>query len=584
MSSPLTSASGSAEEIATALLAKLTLQSSDLRRTRSEFSVDELDRLESNLLFISCSMSTIRNAFAPINILPSEILAYIFAMLVKSPRPPQFLPDLEVCKQPYAWVTVTHVCRYWRETALSFPALWSNIDSYSTLAALTFLDRSAAADARVYLRDAIGTSGISPSLDRGRFLQALAYHSERFEELHIQPAFRYGPVILRWFQHPAPKLQALTIMLNLNKEGTHELPPLFDGHIPNLKKLTLANFSQWSLHQFGGKLTHLCLMDQPLRGRMSMERFVDFLSSCEALEELALIDAGPNVWDTAFGLGDSEKKLVRFERLRTLHIGDWHTPQCVARFLEHLVLPPTTKIFVWADCLFRQEELFTMLLPGSLKNLYPFHRLTAFHLTYRPATRDHPQLLSVQDGVLVLYLHFAMPASVEMLESVFSQVNLLHVEELTLGFHSKPEPSEASWRSIFYKMPHVRTLNILRRPSRPILAALSPENPSDEVPCPALDVLTITDDRAVSSIRLFLFAEERAQHGIPLRRLQVVSNMNMYSYRLEDEMEDMRSQIAEVEYMEDELIDVKQLPVGWPTATYRWLLDVRDGRSNHGAN
>ena len=113
---------------------------------------------------------------------------------------------------------------------------------------------------------------------------------------------------------------------------------------------------------------------------------------------------------------------------------------------------------------------------------------------------------------------------------------------------------------------------------------MSPENLTDEVPCPGLKLLTITDDRAVSSIRLFLFAEERAQRGIPLRRLQVVSRMNMYSYRLEDEMQDMRSKVAEVEYVEDECVDVKQLPAGWPTATYRWLLDMRDGRNHYAVN
>ncbi|KAI0751978.1 hypothetical protein BC629DRAFT_1556332 [Irpex lacteus] len=309
------------------------------------------------MLSVSRSIGTIRNAFAPVNILPAE-----------------------VCEEPYAWIAVTHVCRYWRETALSFPALWSNIDSYSTLAALTFLNRSAATDARAYLRDAVGTSGISPSLDRGRFLQSIAYHSERYKELHIQPAFRYG-----------------------------SLPLLFDGHLPNLEKLTLANFSQWSLHQFGTKLTHLCLMDQPLRGRMSMDRFMDFLFSCEVLEELVLADAGPNIFEMPPGLGSSEGKLVYLRHLRALHLGEWPTPHSVAQFLEHIILPPTTKIFIWADCLFRREESFAMLLPRSLKHLHPLHHLTAVHVTYRPATREYPQLLSVQDGVLVFYLTSPCP-------------------------------------------------------------------------------------------------------------------------------------------------------------------------------
>ncbi|KAI0686417.1 hypothetical protein BC835DRAFT_1420392 [Cytidiella melzeri] len=592
------SASGSAQELVTALLDRLTLQSSSLRQTRSEFSIDEvsltshlehtllssqqLDRLHMSINCVSRSLSTIRNAFAPVNTLPSEVLANVFGMLacsVNTPRP--FLPDLEVCREPYAWIVVTHVCRYWRETAFSFPALWSTIDSYSTLTSLAFLDRSAAADARVYLRDAVSSVGVSPCLDRGRFMQAIAYHSGRIEELHLQPAFKYGPMILQSFHYPAPKLRALTVMLRLHQEVPHELPLLFDGYIPNLEKLTLANFSQWPLHQFGTKLTHLCLMDQPHRGRMSLDRFMDFLATCEALEELVLVDAGPTVFDASPGLGNSDGKFALLKHLRQLDIGDWPTPQSVARFLGQLILPPSTKIFIWADCMFRTHETFSTLLPPDLQHLHPLHHLKAFHITYRPARGDYPQLLSIQDGVLVCYLHFAMSTTVEMFQSVFSQIDLQHVEVLTLGIRSNPEMPEATWRDIFTMMPRVHTLNVVRRPSRPILAALGTEafDDDDEVLCPALTLLTITDDRAVSSICLFLFAEERAQRGIPLRQLQLGSKTNMYSSCLDEEMDDLRSQIAEVEYVEDEVVDVRKLPAGWPTATYRWQLNIRQGRT-----
>ncbi|KAI0337482.1 hypothetical protein BDW22DRAFT_1488256 [Trametopsis cervina] len=569
-----------AQGLAIALLEKLTLQSNDLRSTRAEYTTDDLDRLDSSVLTASRSVGALRNAFAPVNILPSEVLAHIFHLLsLQTNTPPSFLPDLTTRRDPYAWISVTHVCRYWRATALAFPTLWSSIDSSSPLASLAFLARSAATPARLYLRDAVHNGGVRPCLDRARFLQAFAHHSTRLVELHVQPAFKYGPVLLRCFHAPAPELRALSLVLNLHKEGAHELPLLFGGHLPAVEKLTLANFSQWSLHQFGSRLTHLCLLDQPLRGRMPMDRFMDFLRGCELLEELVLIDAGPCTFDNAAGIGDGDKDPVALNRLRTLHIGDWTMPQAVARFLAHLVIPSTTKIFIWADCLFRRDETLSMLLPSNLEHLRPFHNLRALHLTYRPAMRDYPQLLSVQDGVLVFYLHLAMATTDEMLQSTFTPFDLGHIQELTVGIHSEPELSESAWRSIFETMPLLHTLNILRRPSRPILAALSQGPLSEDLLCPELTHLTITDDRAVSSIRLFLFAEERAQRQIPLRRLQIVSRMNMYSYRLEDEMQDMRSAIQEVVYVEDELVDVRQLPAGWPTATYRWLLDIRDGRA-----
>lgn len=492
--------------------------------------------------------------------------------------PAPLLPDLDAWVNPYSWTIVAQVCRYWRQTAISFPTLWTNVDARSPLGSLASLDRSTTSLIRVYLRDAVHQSTTSRCLDRARLLQTIAYHSHRFVQFHVQPTFRYGPAILQSFQNPAPKLEALSIMLNTSKDESHALPTLFDGCLPNLRYLTLANFSSWSVDQFGTNLTHVCLMDQPLRRRMPMKAFLDFLANLPQLEELALIDAGPSVFHHQPGATDSTDRIVPFHHLKTLHIGDWPTPQSVANFLRHLVLPPTTKILIWGDCLFRQNEAVTMLLPPSLEHLHPLHHLTALHLTYRPAIRDYPQLVSVQNGILVVYLHFAMPATEEMMHSIFRPLDLRHIEQLTIGMHSKPELPKAWWGRIFKTMPRLCTLNILRCPSRPILSALSDADELGNSLCPSLTLLTITDDRAVSSILLFLFAEDRAQRGTPLQRLQVISRANMYSYRLEDDMHDLRNVIAEVECIEDEQVDVRQLAAGWPTEMYRWVTRMREGR------
>lgn len=533
------------------------------------------------MVAVSRSIGTIRNVFAPVNKLPAEILARIFKILaMQTALPDPFLPDLSSYTDTLSWIVVCQVCRYWRETALAFPSLWSNIDTHSPLAALALLDRSAASPIHVYLRDAVRSSGFTPCLNRARLLQAIGRHSPRFVELHIQPTFRYGPDLLRSFQNPASNLRALTIMLNMNKDEFQELPPIFDGHIPNLEHLTLANFSKWSINQFGGRLTHVCLLDQPLRRRMPMAEFLDFLASCPRLQELALIDAGPGIFVSPSMPEVDIDRRVCMDCLQSLHIGDWPTPQSIANFLQHLALPANTKIFIWADCLFRREETLSMLFPTNLEHIHPLHRLSTVHLTYRPATRDYPQLLSIQDGALVFYLHFAMPTSQEMMCSMFTPFDLRNVEELTIGIQCNPELSEDAWRSIFKSMPRLRTLHILRRSSRPILAGLSGADASGIAVCPALTLLSISDDRAVSSIRLFLFAEERAQRGTPLQRLQIISRTNMYSYRLDDELQDMRSNIDEVECIEDEQVDIRQLPVGWPTATYRWMQKMREQRGH----
>ncbi|KAI0040171.1 hypothetical protein FA95DRAFT_1503233, partial [Auriscalpium vulgare] len=71
------------------------------------------------------------NVFAPISILPPEILAHIFECLalVSPPRRAALGSNGRRPKATLGWIkSATHVCRSWRATALGDPALWGKID------------------------------------------------------------------------------------------------------------------------------------------------------------------------------------------------------------------------------------------------------------------------------------------------------------------------------------------------------------------------------------------------------------------------------------------------------------------------
>lgn len=502
-------------------------------------------------------------------------MAHIFGMLAfDNNTPPSFLPDLSIRIEPHKWTAVTHVCRHWRETALAFPSLWSTIDSDSAFAALAFLDRSFASTLQVYLRDAAYGSRFSPSLERARFMQTVAHHSDRFAELHIQPQFRYGSNILRALKYPAPQLRALSIMLNLGRDEPQELPILFDSSTPNLERLTLANFTTWPGNTFGTNLTHLCLLDQHPRSRMELPEFLDFLESCPQLQELILVDAGPKI-----GFPGSENnlsRLVRLDNLSLLHIGSWPTAQSVAQFLSHLAIPARTTVHIWADCMFNRNETMDLLLPSDLTHLLPFHNLKAIHCTPRPTRRDYPQLVSVQDGALVFFSYFAGATTAAMLCSVFGGLDIRAVEELTLGVECHPELRDDAWATIFRDMPRLRSLHILRRPSRPVLSALSRDEASNDVLCRSLKSVSISDDYMLSSVRLFLFSEDRAECGVPLDTLRIITKTSAHSPRLETELEEVKQFVGEVQYLKQDPFDLMYLLHGWPTATYQWILKQRE--------
>src|SRR5712691_184935 len=66
------------------------------------------------------SLLTRRNALVPISLLPPEILAWIFHLLVHDEWPLSGLRNL-------GWIEVTHVCRHWRQVALDNSSLWARI-------------------------------------------------------------------------------------------------------------------------------------------------------------------------------------------------------------------------------------------------------------------------------------------------------------------------------------------------------------------------------------------------------------------------------------------------------------------------
>ena len=336
----------------------------------------------------------------------------------------------------YAWITVTHVCRYWRETAFAFPILWTDIDTSCTLASLAFLDRAGQSPLRVHLRDAITLSRVKPSLEHGRLLQTIAAHAQQFQELHIQPTFRYGPAILRYLDTPAPQLEALSIALGVSQDQDKTLPLLFAGQTPRLSRLTLFNFAKWpECWPLGESLTHLCLYAQHIRARLPMSDFLTLLAGCTRLEELIVVEAGPSpvqvqpTGPTTDLSSHSPSVLLDMPRLRLLHIGNWSSVRLISQFLDHLIIPHTAKVEIWADVLFHGLETLSSLLPRDISNLHPLHNLKAVHLMYRPTLRDAPQLFSVSNGVLVIHFYFIANTSGELLASVFALLDTRFVEE-----------------------------------------------------------------------------------------------------------------------------------------------------------
>ncbi|TFY83763.1 hypothetical protein EWM64_g236 [Hericium alpestre] len=70
---------------------------------------------------VMCFLRTRRNALSAVSALPAEVLARIFEFYAA------LQPPASDDERPLGWIELTHVCRLWRDTAMQFPSLWSDI-------------------------------------------------------------------------------------------------------------------------------------------------------------------------------------------------------------------------------------------------------------------------------------------------------------------------------------------------------------------------------------------------------------------------------------------------------------------------
>lgn len=177
-----------------------------------------------------------------IDTLPAELLSTVFLHLRQVRRYRQLLPFQ---------VTISHVCRHWRQVAISTPQLWSSITLFSkrSLPCLEeWLRRSGAAplDVRLDLYDAeyrekLDITWITETLTR------IASCAHRFQSLFV---FTYREVntyhVLQLFEHvEAPLLERLRIHIGRREHlrelrpfslpgGGFSLPTIFSGGLPRL--------------------------------------------------------------------------------------------------------------------------------------------------------------------------------------------------------------------------------------------------------------------------------------------------------------------------------------------------------------
>ena len=308
---------------------------------------------------ITCAMRTRRNNFSLIGKLPPEVLSCIFSFhAINQPIPsdPIYNPNDPFPSSPsptrvgLGWITVTHVCRLWRQVALSDPSLWRTIVfDLGAEWAEEMLARSKAA-LIFYRRDL----SFQPRISRERTLDdevTLRKHLSHVRQLVLSGNPEFLEPAVRALTTPAPHLESLELLRNAPqfRELCITLPPdMFAHKAPKLRHVTLFGCAvPWDSSLFRD-LTHLDIRVPPVVPfpRSAPAARTDLLAIPSLDRLLSILDAMPLLQVLSLGnclpRPDSTSRLVSLRHMTKLSLEG--SLSVTVAILERVSLPGSASL------------------------------------------------------------------------------------------------------------------------------------------------------------------------------------------------------------------------------------------------
>ena len=274
--------------------------------------------------------------------LPPEVLAHIFVLGAE-----------EDVMFP---VTVSHVCRAWRYTALHTPRLWRRITFDGNLGMWQHrIRRAKACTLDVQLCPRSAASHLAYYNHAQLCMHLIAPHIHRWRSLEIRfggyAPFLWNAALSAFCGHsPSVEASALRelVLVYPDNDDTKEFA-LFNGFAPRLRRATLQGIRlAWTPSLFQN-LTFLDYTHHGFtRGPQAAAEVLYMLQVSAALEDLRL--AFPWKGDTAsrYALSASFSRAVHLPRLRklALYVDGPDVPPALTYALPHLSLPALRALYL----------------------------------------------------------------------------------------------------------------------------------------------------------------------------------------------------------------------------------------------
>jgi hypothetical protein len=432
------------------------------------------------------SLLTRRNALAPISLLPPEILVRVFHSLALDEPPYSY-------KRSFGWIRATHVCRHWRQVALSDSSLWARISDIPII-----LNTALISEMLVRARNAPLEIDIDIDVaDRPGpdmfLLFTLHLSHTRTLRLHNQSTFESVEEI---FSREAPVLEYFELQLSVDSPITFRNlggTTLFKGQAPKLRAFCISQVCvPWSFIP-RGQLTQLKIIfhddevstaDAPPLG--DARQFIDLLVNCPALEILVLELCLP------CDLSQSSRgQTVHLPRLSRLCVGG--PSSRVTNLLKMLRLPSTTTLHlrcVWEfDSPHNDYHIlpivsaqFQTSVPVEFKSL----RIVLGGLLHIVASTSlSPSIVQSSrnieadmDGEAEFALSFDGFSGYGHWEEILERAcKMLPISDLEFLSISTPDTrSSINWAELFKRCTNVTTIQAIGRGSSGFIRDLTPPN------------------------------------------------------------------------------------------------------------
>ena len=428
-------------------------------------------------------LRTVRNALAPISLLPPEVLSRVFRFL--SLEEPPYSG-----KQNLGWIGVTHVCQLWRRVALGDSSLWARISGVTTNTEL--ISEMLARARNTPLEISVGLNGTTIS----EVLLMFPSHLSHIRELSLRIE---TPFCFDGFQdiycHEASALEkfefdSLTSPVIFRELGE---TTLFKGQAPKLQTVILSQvFIPWSLIP-RGQLTQLeislqdevSIADETLFG--DLNQLIDLLVSSPGLVVLALESCLPSQLNH-YPYGQT----IHLPHLSRLHLGG--SSSRIANLLKMLKLPSSTILQLYCDSentTTYNDRLLLPILSAHFQGTTPIEfkslritpscvgswlDVTALASLPTSRVRPSPDLeydKSDDDDKFVLYLD-GLPEDGCFTDFIEGLCEVLPISNLESLHISAPDIVDSvNWVELFKRCTKVTRLQVIGRGASSLVRALA---------------------------------------------------------------------------------------------------------------